>query len=152
MEGNGGADRKHEEITVTAFKKTGNGLCNNEMMVTRTFVVYCCILKGDPLDRSLRKVEIDILIPKIMRDKARDEKCSEEVSAFSKCCKSSSVFMVIACRKENTALKDCLNKWYQDEEFKNSCKEEYLDERSEFRRTAHKSLHHTQQNVKYCLK
>lgn len=90
---------------------------------------------GDPLDRSLRKVEIDILIPKKMRDKARDEKCSEEVSAFSKCCKSSSVFMVIACRKENTALKDCLNKWYQDEVFKNRCKEEYLDERSEFRRT-----------------
>jgi COX assembly protein 1 len=38
---------------------------------------------GDPLDRSLRKVEIDILIPKIMRDKARDEKCSEEVSGKS---------------------------------------------------------------------
>jgi len=43
--------------------------------------------------------------------------------------------MVVACRKENKVLKDCLNKWYQDEEFKNSCKEEYLDERSEFRRT-----------------
>lgn len=90
---------------------------------------------GDPLDRSLRKVEIDILIPKKMRDKARDEKCSEEVNAFSKCCKSSNIFMVVACRKENSVLKDCLNKWYQDEEFKNICKEEYLDERSEFRRT-----------------
>jgi COX assembly protein 1 len=56
-------------------------------------------------------------------------------SAFSKCCKNSNIFMVITCRKENTALKKCLNKWYQDEEFKNSCKEEYLDERSEFRRT-----------------
>jgi len=38
---------------------------------------------GDPLDRSLRKVEIDILIPKKMRDKARDEKCSEEVNGKS---------------------------------------------------------------------
>jgi hypothetical protein len=39
---------------------------------------------GDPLDRSLRKVEIDILIPKKMRDKARDEKCSEEVDGKSR--------------------------------------------------------------------
>jgi hypothetical protein len=38
---------------------------------------------GDPLDRSLRKVEIDILIPKKMRDKARDEKCSDEVNGKS---------------------------------------------------------------------
>jgi len=38
---------------------------------------------GDPLDRSLRKVEIDILIPKKMREKARDEKCSEEVNGKS---------------------------------------------------------------------
>jgi len=41
------------------------------------------MLSGDPLDRSLRKVEIDILIPKKMRDKARDEKCSEEVDGKS---------------------------------------------------------------------
>ena len=41
------------------------------------------MFSGDPLDRSLRKVEIDILIPKKMRDKARDEKCSEEVNGKS---------------------------------------------------------------------
>jgi COX assembly protein 1 len=57
------------------------------------------------------------------------------LSAFSECCKRSSIFMVITCRKETTALKNCLTHWYNDEEFKNSCKEEYLDERSEFRRT-----------------
>jgi hypothetical protein len=41
------------------------------------------MFSGDPLDRSLRKVEIDILIPKKMRDKARDEKCREVVSGRS---------------------------------------------------------------------
>lgn len=41
------------------------------------------MFSGDPLDRSLRKVEVDILIPKKMRDKARDEKCSEEVNGTS---------------------------------------------------------------------
>ncbi|PSN34476.1 COX assembly mitochondrial protein [Blattella germanica] len=43
--------------------------------------------------------------------------------------------MVVTCRKENTALKNCLSKWYQDEEFKSICTEEYLSERSEFRKT-----------------
>ncbi|XP_069682827.1 COX assembly mitochondrial protein homolog [Periplaneta americana] len=90
---------------------------------------------GDPLDRSLRNVEIEVLIPKKMREKARDEKCFDEVKAFNECCKESSLFMVVTCRKENSALKECLNRWYQNEEFKNSCKEEYLSERSEFRRT-----------------
>ncbi|KDR24039.1 COX assembly mitochondrial protein homolog [Zootermopsis nevadensis] len=90
---------------------------------------------GDPLDRSLRNVEVEVLIPKKMREKAKDDKCAEEVKAFNECCKSSSIFMVVTCRKENTALKNCLIRWYQDEKFKNSCKEEYLDERSEFRRT-----------------
>jgi COX assembly protein 1 len=37
------------------------------------------MIAGDPEDRSLRNVEVDVLIPKKMRDKARDEKCTEEV-------------------------------------------------------------------------
>jgi hypothetical protein len=37
------------------------------------------IFSGDPLDRSLRNVETEVLIPKKMRDKAKDEKCVEEV-------------------------------------------------------------------------
>ncbi|PSN34477.1 COX assembly mitochondrial protein [Blattella germanica] len=37
---------------------------------------------GDPLDKSLRHVEIEVLIPKKMREKAREEKCSEEVKGM----------------------------------------------------------------------
>jgi COX assembly protein 1 len=37
------------------------------------------LFSGDPLDRSLRNVETEVLIPKKMRDKARDEKCTEVV-------------------------------------------------------------------------
>jgi COX assembly protein 1 len=37
------------------------------------------MVTGDPEDRSLRNVEADVLIPKKMRDKARGEKCTEEV-------------------------------------------------------------------------
>ncbi|XP_050347413.1 COX assembly mitochondrial protein homolog [Nymphalis io] len=90
---------------------------------------------GDPDDRSLRKVETEVVIPKLIREKAKTEKCIPEVEDFSKCCKDSSVFMVIKCRNENSALKSCLSKWYHNEEFKKLCTEEYLKERSEYRRT-----------------
>lgn len=70
-----------------------------------------------------------------MREKARSEKCTKEVEEFSNCCKNSNVFMVFNCRKQNTVLQDCLTKWYRDEEFQTVCKEIYLQERSDFRRT-----------------
>uniref|UniRef100_A0A1B0CEJ6 protein disulfide-isomerase n=1 Tax=Lutzomyia longipalpis TaxID=7200 RepID=A0A1B0CEJ6_LUTLO len=38
-------------------------------------------------------------------------------------------------KKENDKLKNCLTKWYQDEVFKSECRQIYLDERTEFRRT-----------------
>ncbi|KAJ0174636.1 hypothetical protein K1T71_009744 [Dendrolimus kikuchii] len=90
---------------------------------------------GDPDDRSLRKVEKEVLIPKLIRDKAKKEKCTTEVSEFEKCCKDSSLLMVVKCRKENSSLKDCLSSWYNNNEFKQLCTEEYLKERSEYRRT-----------------
>ncbi|XP_066253147.1 COX assembly mitochondrial protein homolog [Euwallacea similis] len=90
---------------------------------------------GDPNDKSLRKVEMDVLIPKKMRDLARDEKCVQEVKDFTECCRNSNILMVVKCRKENTKLKDCLTKWYNHEPFKEQCKNLYLEERSEYRRT-----------------
>ncbi|XP_068618125.1 COX assembly mitochondrial protein homolog [Battus philenor] len=90
---------------------------------------------GDPEDRSLRKVEIEVLIPKLMREKAKSEKCVKEVEEFNHCCKKSSVFMVVKCQEENSLMKSCLTSWYQNEDFRKLCTEEYLKERSEFRRT-----------------
>lgn len=43
--------------------------------------------------------------------------------------------MVVKCRKENSALKDCLTSYYKDPAFYEECKMEYLKEREEFRRT-----------------
>lgn len=97
---------------------------------------------GDPDDRTLRKVEIEVMIPKKMRDKAREEKCVVETEAFNKCCKAASLAMVIKCRQENATLKNCLAHWYNDDDFKLQCKEEYLNERSEYRRTGIKSKDH----------
>uniref|UniRef100_A0ABK0LSW8 COX assembly mitochondrial protein n=1 Tax=Rattus norvegicus TaxID=10116 RepID=A0ABK0LSW8_RAT len=108
-------------------------------------------------EQHLRHVEKDVLIPKIMREKAR-ERCSEQVedgdlqlvisiqltptsrhhvprSDFTRCCKDSGILMVLKCRKENSALKDCLTAYYNDPAFYEECKLEYLKEREEFRRT-----------------
>ncbi|CAB3253357.1 unnamed protein product [Arctia plantaginis] len=90
---------------------------------------------GDPNDRTLRKVEVDVMIPKLIREKAKAEKCTKEVSEFEKCCKDSSLLMVVKCRKQNSILKDCLGGWYKDDDFRKSCTEEYLNQRSEYRKT-----------------
>ena len=90
---------------------------------------------GDPNDRSLRKVEKEVLIPKLMRERAKAEKCVPEVAAFTSCCKASTLTMAYHCRKENDELRECLTQWYRDPEFQKECKEAYLEERSLFRRT-----------------
>jgi COX assembly mitochondrial protein 1 len=89
----------------------------------------------------LRKVEREVLIPKVMRERAKVENCLEEVTAFESCCKDYSVFMVVKCREQNDKMKNCLAKWYQNEEFKHKCTEIYLNERSEFRRTGMQKKH-----------
>lgn len=43
--------------------------------------------------------------------------------------------MVVMCRKENTNLQDCLGLWYNNPDFKEECRKEYLAERAEYRRT-----------------
>uniref|UniRef100_A0A8P0N848 C-X9-C motif containing 1 n=1 Tax=Canis lupus familiaris TaxID=9615 RepID=A0A8P0N848_CANLF len=88
----------------------------------------------DPAEQHLRHVEKDVLIPKIMREKAR-ERCSEQVQDFTRCCKDSGILMVVKCRKENSALKECLTAHYNDPAFYEECKMEYLKEREEFRKT-----------------
>ncbi|XP_069504884.1 COX assembly mitochondrial protein homolog isoform X2 [Ambystoma mexicanum] len=88
-------------------------------------------LKPEP---KLRHVETDVLIPKMMREKAR-ELCAEQVQAFTKCCSETGFLMVVKCREENTALKDCLTAYYKDPAFYEECKTQYLKEKEEFQRT-----------------
>ncbi|XP_030053135.1 COX assembly mitochondrial protein homolog [Microcaecilia unicolor] len=89
---------------------------------------------GGSEEPFLRHVEKDVLIPKIMREKAR-ELCSDQVEAFTKCCKETGILMVVKCQEENKALKACLTAYYKDPAFYEECKEEYLKEREEYRRT-----------------
>ncbi|KAJ8672800.1 hypothetical protein QAD02_004060 [Eretmocerus hayati] len=90
---------------------------------------------GDPDDRFLRKVEKDVLIAKIVRDRSRQEKCIPEVEEFNKCCQSTSFAQMFKCRKETENLKECLVKWWHNKEFWDECTEQYLKDRAEYRRT-----------------
>ncbi|XP_063778342.1 COX assembly mitochondrial protein homolog [Pseudophryne corroboree] len=89
---------------------------------------------GTAEEPALRHVEKDVLIPKIMREKAR-VLCAEHVEAFTKCCQESGFLMVVKCREENAVLKECLTKHYNDPTFFEECKQEYLKEREEFQKT-----------------
>uniref|UniRef100_W5M335 COX assembly mitochondrial protein n=1 Tax=Lepisosteus oculatus TaxID=7918 RepID=W5M335_LEPOC len=55
--------------------------------------------------------------------------------AFSQCCKKSGFLMVLKCREENSALKECLTAYYKDPAFYEECKQEYLKEKEDFQRT-----------------
>jgi len=90
---------------------------------------------GDPNDKSLRKVENEIMIPKMMRQMAKSEKCTQFVKDFEECCKNASFFMVIKCRTQNNRLKGCLSEWYNNQQFRDYVTQLYLDERAEYRRT-----------------
>ncbi|XP_010125733.1 PREDICTED: COX assembly mitochondrial protein homolog [Chlamydotis macqueenii] len=83
---------------------------------------------------KLRHVEKDVLIPQIMKERAK-ELCSDKVQAFTKCCQETGLLMVVKCRQENTALKDCLVGYYSDPLFYEECKTEYLKQREEYRAT-----------------
>lgn len=40
--------------------------------------MFLIIFPGDPDNYNLRKIEQNVLIPKIIRERAKNEKCSEE--------------------------------------------------------------------------
>ncbi|CAJ0923761.1 unnamed protein product [Ranitomeya imitator] len=58
-----------------------------------------------------------------------------KMMTFSKCCQENGFLMVVKCRDENAALKECLTKYYNDPTFYEECKQEYLKEREEYRKT-----------------
>ncbi|RWS23185.1 COX assembly mitochondrial protein-like protein [Leptotrombidium deliense] len=90
---------------------------------------------GDPDDLSLRKVEREVLIPKLMREKTRWINCVDVANEFDQCAKENGFFMIFNCRKVNNRMQDCMKSWYENEEFRAECTKEYLEMRSEYRRT-----------------
>ncbi|XP_018914934.1 COX assembly mitochondrial protein homolog isoform X2 [Bemisia tabaci] len=91
--------------------------------------------KGDPDDRTLRKVESEVLVKERMRVKARKELCEPFNLAFANCAKEHGLFMPFSCQEQGQNLKNCIRKYFEDPEFEKKMQEEYLEERAEYRRT-----------------
>lgn len=91
--------------------------------------------EGDPEDKTLRVSERKILIPQLIRERARKVKCVEEVAAFQQCAKDNGLLVTFNCRQPTEKLKECLAYWFHDAEFNNECKQIYLEQRTEYRTT-----------------
>ena len=84
---------------------------------------------------GLRKVEKEVLVPKVMRRIAQTDLCFDEMKTFNTCCEKEKLMMAFRCKPENKAMQNCLIGWFQNEDFRQKCTEIYLEERSEYRRT-----------------
>lgn len=67
------------------FRRTARCRYAERFFSSFQFLKIPRIFPGDPNDTRLRNVEKEILIPQKMRDKARDEKCSDLVAGKFVC-------------------------------------------------------------------
>lgn len=64
---------------------------------------------------KMRKVNEEVLRKKLQNE-AR-ELCAPAFKAFGKCAQEQSLMVVFACREENRAMSDCLEKYCSEPEF-----------------------------------
>lgn len=96
---------------------------------------------GDPDDRRLRKVEEEIMVPKVMRRIAQLEVCVDQMKLFNDCYLDHPFLFSFKCKEQNNVMKDCLIGAFSNEQFRNKCTEIYLAERAEYRRTGLQKKH-----------
>ncbi|KAI3378429.1 hypothetical protein SNEBB_006524 [Seison nebaliae] len=95
---------------------------------------------GDPNDKTLRKVEENVCIPQKMKQMAHEGRCYDEVEEWALCARRTGLYVVFKCRKEVAKMKKCLINAYDDEEFREEAKRQFLEERSDYRRTGIKRV------------
>uniref|UniRef100_A0A915PPL0 Uncharacterized protein n=1 Tax=Setaria digitata TaxID=48799 RepID=A0A915PPL0_9BILA len=83
---------------------------------------------GDPNDRSLRRLEADVLIPDRMNERIQKVECREPLEGLSRCLKEEGT--IIGLRKCQKELEKFSDPW-----FRQKITDDYIKERSEYRRT-----------------
>lgn len=83
----------------------------------------------------LRKVEKEVLIPRLTEYKITHELCADEAREFALCAKEQGLRVVIDCKPLMKKFEECSNRWWRDEEFKKQMEQEYIDKRTKFRQT-----------------
>lgn len=57
---------------------------------------------------------------------------------FGDCCLDTGFFMFYKCRQEVKGLNACMEKWFINEDFIKECRNQYLEERRQYRLTGFK--------------
>ncbi|KAM3728787.1 COX assembly mitochondrial protein [Dirofilaria immitis] len=83
---------------------------------------------GDPNDRTLRRLEADVLIPERMNERVQKVECRVLLESLTRCLKNKGSFI---------GLKKCQEELgrFNDPWFRQKITDEYIKERSEYRRT-----------------
>ncbi|VDN05085.1 unnamed protein product [Thelazia callipaeda] len=109
---------------------------------------------GDPNDRSLRRVEADVLIPNMMNERIQRVECREplqssnlfcftschnfhiKVSDLAECLKREGSFLGLRkCQNQLNRYEECQLALFNDPWFRQQITDEYVKERAEYRRT-----------------
>ncbi|KAL3990192.1 Cytochrome c oxidase biogenesis protein Cmc1 like family protein [Acanthocheilonema viteae] len=91
---------------------------------------------GDPNDRSLRRLEADVLIPDRMNERIQRVECREPLEGLARCFrKEGNVIGIRKCQKELKRYEECQLAKFNDPWFRQQITDEYIKERSEYRRT-----------------
>ncbi|CAJ0575246.1 unnamed protein product, partial [Mesorhabditis spiculigera] len=91
---------------------------------------------GDPDDRTLRKIEADVLIPKRMNDQLERKECHPFYLKLVECFKKEGAAIGLStCKETLNAFNRCKYERFHDPDFRAKVTEDYLAERSHYRRT-----------------
>jgi len=80
---------------------------------------------------KLRQIEKDVVIPNMMKKKARLI-CKEYVDSFAACIKGRTISMAWSCKEETEAMRKCLADELAKPGLFEECRSVYIEERKEF--------------------
>uniref|UniRef100_A0A0N4Z8N4 COX assembly mitochondrial protein n=1 Tax=Parastrongyloides trichosuri TaxID=131310 RepID=A0A0N4Z8N4_PARTI len=91
---------------------------------------------GDPEDRTLRRIEADVVIPNRMNKQIEKVECNLEYMDLISCLrKDGAVKGLNSCQPILEIYNKCKSKFFHDIDFRSRITDEYLEERAEARRS-----------------
>lgn len=84
---------------------------------------------------KLRKIEKNVLIPRYLEYKITHELCAKEAKDFADCSRAAGFKVVVDCKGFMNNLKECTNKYWNDEDVRKQVQDEYLAKRKKFQET-----------------
>ncbi|CEF61000.1 Cytochrome c oxidase biogenesis protein Cmc1-like family-containing protein [Strongyloides ratti] len=91
---------------------------------------------GDPEDRTLRRLEADVIIPNRMNKHIEKFECNSEYMDLITCLRQDGAIKGLrSCKPILEVLNNCKIKYFNDLDFRSKITDIYLQERSEARRT-----------------